>query len=246
MTRPSLLWTVAAWVMLALLNARLVDEALAVGLMFSAYRRPSEAMGIREDDLVDPGPNDQFHAVNLFPDEGEACSKVGAANDPHPELAGPRLAGDRVGVTTMPQRRSPEDLPLRLREGLAKGHRAARHRPPEVRAVPTQARWPEPRHEVPIALRGGHQDEGAVGERPHDEEVRGPCAMQRELANFSPADLAEAQAAEADLPALAQRTFRLPRVRSFWAAGTASSKRPLKPTKCDSSRATKVRRKRRN
>lgn len=81
MTRPPLPWTVAAWMMFAMLSSGQIDAALAVGLMFTTYYRPSEALGVREGDLIDPGPGDRHHAINLFPDERPERSKVGAANE---------------------------------------------------------------------------------------------------------------------------------------------------------------------
>ena len=66
---------------LGLVRRGLLQEALALVLMFTAYLRPGEALGLREEDLVVLTREAINVSINLHPSDRQEQSKVGLTDE---------------------------------------------------------------------------------------------------------------------------------------------------------------------
>ncbi|CAE7480442.1 ANK1 [Symbiodinium natans] len=80
-TRPPLSFLLVALIATNLLLRNLPEAALAILLMFSAYLRPGEALGIHANDVVRPNRSSKHFTINLHPLERYESSKVGLSDE---------------------------------------------------------------------------------------------------------------------------------------------------------------------
>ena len=80
-TRPPVPWPLIALLALRMAEKGLLASAAAVLIMFVAYLRPGEALGLRVEDLVMPSPLHSRHTLNLHPQERQESSKMGVSDE---------------------------------------------------------------------------------------------------------------------------------------------------------------------
>ena len=81
MTRPPLPYPLIALIASQLLDQDLGEACLVVLLMFSAYLRPSEALGLHANDIVRPSRTVRHVAINLHPADRYKSSKTGLSDE---------------------------------------------------------------------------------------------------------------------------------------------------------------------
>lgn len=80
-TRPPVPFAVIALIITRMLQLGHSEYALAILLMFSAYLRPGEALGIQAQDVVLPSKAVRFFAINLHPMDRLETSKTGLSDE---------------------------------------------------------------------------------------------------------------------------------------------------------------------
>ena len=101
MTRPPLPYPLIALIASQLLDQDLGEACLVVLLMFSAYLRPSKALGLHANDIVRPSRAVKHVAINLHPADRYESSKT-LRRDGHLRLAHSALPGS-VAIETASQ-----------------------------------------------------------------------------------------------------------------------------------------------
>lgn len=80
-TRPPLPWALVALIVIDMLQARALQVAALVLLMFTTYMRPGEALSVRKEDLILPNRSCKHYSLNLYPDFRPERSKMGLADE---------------------------------------------------------------------------------------------------------------------------------------------------------------------
>lgn len=80
-TRAPIPWELIALMVVSMWENNMLTSALLVLLMYDAYLRPGEALGVTIKDLVYPTANMPHHCINLHPSAEAQSSKMGLSDE---------------------------------------------------------------------------------------------------------------------------------------------------------------------